>query len=233
MSKLKVPLLTRVRVYYPYKIFMRVRYKVLDIYSSSLIIISMKVIFLDIDGVMNSENHAREMHKLVEEGKLSEKKFYSTWDLPYEGTILPLKKIIEQTGASVVLSSSWRLLRGKFEELNKIFGKYGFQMIDRTCHGVALSKLVEIGLDPNKCWDAQYRGFNEEDKWYNTTTSDRGAEIAVWLHEHPEVESFVILDDDWADIEPYYIEEHVQTNFYDWGLTEELADKAIKILNKK
>lgn len=191
----------------------------------------MKVIFLDIDGVLNSENHAREMDKLVKEGKLNEKKFSMTWDLPYEDTILPLKKIIDQTGAVVVLSSSWRLLRGKFEELNKIFSKYGFQMIDKTCHGVALSKLKEIGIDPAVCWDAQYRDFRV-DNWRNEATSDRGAEIAVWLSEHPDVESFVILDDDWADIEPYYTEEHVQTNFYDWGLTEELADKAIEILNK-
>ena len=192
----------------------------------------MKVIFLDIDGVMNSENHAKEMQKLVKKGELSEEKFHKTWDLPYEGTILPLKRIIENTGAQVVLSSSWRLLRGAFDHLNKIFGQYGFQMIGQTCHNVSLSKLKEIGIDPAICWDAQYRDFRV-DNWRNEATSDRGAEIAVWLHEHPEVESFVILDDDWADIEPYYTKEHVQTNFYDWGLTEELADKAIEILNKK
>lgn len=191
----------------------------------------MKVIFLDIDGVLNSENHALEMHKLLEEGKLSKKKYYSTWDLPYEGTILPLKKIIDQTGAKIVLSSSWRLL-GREKMLNKIFEPYGFQIIDKTCNGVSLSKLKECGFDHKNCWDAQYRDFDIDNE-YNTHTYDRGAEIAWWLHEHPDVESFVILDDDWADIEPYYIEEHVQTNFYDWGLTEELADKAIEILNRK
>ncbi len=192
----------------------------------------MKVIFLDIDGVLNSENHAIELHKLVEEGKLDKEKYYATWDLPYKDTILPLKKIIDQTGAVVVLSSSWRLLDSKFKQLNKIFSKYGFQIIDKTCRYVSLAKLQEIGLDPDKCWDAQYRNFNINN-WHNSATSDRGAEIAVWLHEHSDVESFVILDDDWADIEPYYTKEHVQTNFYEWGLTEELADQAIEILNKK
>lgn len=190
----------------------------------------MKVIFLDIDGVMNSENHAREMHKLVEEGKLSKKKFGTTWDLPYEGTILPLKKIIDKTGAVVVLSSSWRLL-GREKILNKIFKPYGFQIIDKTCSGVSLSKLKECGFDTEQCYDAKYRDFDIVSD-YTTHTYDRGAEIAWWLHEHPEVESFVILDDDWVDIEPYYPNEYVQTNFYDWGLTEELADKAIAILNK-
>lgn len=188
----------------------------------------MKVIFLDIDGVMNSENHAIEMHKLLEEGKMTSKQYYTTWDLPYEGTILPLKKIIDKTGAVVVLSSSWRLL-GREKMLNEIFKPYGFQIIDKICNGVSLSNLKECGFDPDKCYDSKYRCL---DNSYNTRTFDRGAEIAWWLHEHPDVESFVILDDDWLDIEPYYKDNFVQTIFYDWGLTEELADKAITILNK-
>lgn len=189
----------------------------------------MKVIFLDIDGVMNSENRAREMDKLVKEGKLSEKKFSMTWDLPYEGTILPLKRIIDQTGAVVVLSSSWRILYGRFEELNKIFSKYGFQMIDKTPNGVSKEELAEAGFDYRNAYDLNLFEEVEDAKG----THDRGAEIAVWLKRNPEVESFVILDDDIEDIKPYYTTEHVKTDFYNWGLTEELADKAIEILNKK
>jgi hypothetical protein len=49
------------------------------------------------------------------------------------------------------------------------------------------------------------------------------------LDEHPEVEGFVVLDDDDLRIEellPY----HVKTTFK-YGLTREKAAEAIKILN--
>ncbi|WP_297632973.1 HAD domain-containing protein [uncultured Clostridium sp.] len=53
----------------------------------------MKIIFLDVDGVLNSE-------KLIEEKKC---------DIIDKGRVEILKNIIEKTGAKVVLSSGWRL----------------------------------------------------------------------------------------------------------------------------
>ena len=81
----------------------------------------MKIIFLDIDGVLNSENHGIEMYKQMKAHELDENTYYHTWDLPDEDTLLPLKKIVDATGAKIVLSSSWRLLKGRREQLNKIF----------------------------------------------------------------------------------------------------------------
>lgn len=194
----------------------------------------MKVIFLDIDGVLNSEKHAKEMHALVKAGKLSEEKFHQTWDLPYEGTLKPLKRIVDSTGAIIVLSSSWRI--GGLEhgllvkKLLKTFKPYGLTIVDVTPQGVPLEKLSSMGFDPANCYDAKYRE-GRFDCGYNTKTWDRGAEIASWLSKHKDVTSFVILDDDWCDIVPYYEKNYVQTDFYDWGLTEELADKAIEVLN--
>lgn len=60
-------------------------------------------------------------------------------------------------------------------------------------------------------------------------TMSRGAEIKAWLDNHPEVEKFVILDDDELQIEEY-LPYHVKTNFK-YGLTREKAAEAIKILN--
>lgn len=57
----------------------------------------------------------------------------------------------------------------------------------------------------------------------------RGIEIAAWLGLHPEVDSFVILDDR-NDMSPYK-EQFIKTNF-DTGLTDELTEKAIRILNE-
>ena len=191
----------------------------------------MKIIFLDIDGVMNSENHALEMHKLLESKKMTSKQYYDNWDLPYEGTILPLKKIVDETGAKIVLSSSWRYDINNITRLNKIFNPYGIEIIDRTTVDyITKTTLEKMGFDISN----SYHSSNMcNGKPCELATSDRGAEIAYWLYTHEDIESFVILDDDWADIEPYYKEEHVQTNFYDWGLTFELANKAIKILNKE
>jgi hypothetical protein len=58
----------------------------------------------------------------------------------------------------------------------------------------------------------------------------RGLEIQEWLDAHPEVERFVILDDecDMAHLEPFM----VKTKF-DCGLTEQDAEKAIAILEAK
>ena len=183
-----------------------------------------KVIFLDIDGVMNSENHARDLIALKE---VNPRTYYENWDLPYPGTILPLKRIIETTGAIVVCSSTWRYRR--IPLLNEIFKPYGFQIVDRTCHGVYLKDVEEMGFDVNECHSIyDHMDGEPSEKW----TNDRGAEIAYWLKQHPEVESFVILDDDTADIDQYYKDNHVCTDFYNWALTEEKADEAIAILNK-
>ena len=200
----------------------------------------MKIIFLDIDGVLNSDNHRQEMYELLKAKKISERKYYETWDLPYKETLLALKKIIDETGARIVLSSSWRLLgKRRINMLNNLFKPYGFQIMDVTPHGVMLEDLEKLGFDKDKCYDAKYRHVIDDDveddiaSAYKIKTWDRGAEIAMWLSQHQDVESFVILDDDWLDIEPYYKDEHVQTLFYDWGLTLDLAEKAINILNKR
>ena len=57
-------------------------------------------------------------------------------------------------------------------------------------------------------------------------------EIKTWLQEHPDIHSFVILDDsdyDWGEFENHW----VATTFYDenGGLQEERVEKAIQILN--
>lgn len=186
----------------------------------------MKVIFLDIDGVLNNEKHAHEMLEKVKSGEISEDLCDSRWDLPYEGTLLPLQKIIQETGAIIVLSSTWRLSRKRINQLNEIFKEYNFQISDTTEDGVWIDWLVEMGFDPSKCYHKYANKYDEE------YTTDRGAEIMLWLRNHSNVESFVILDDDIADIKPYYTEEHVQTDFYGEALNMECAEKAIKILNK-
>lgn len=85
----------------------------------------MKIIFLDIDGVLNSAEYDRQR---------------SENDGNIDITRLPLlKELIDETKAVIVLSSSWRKLweRGvcQFEEgkeINRIFNLYGLKIYDKT-----------------------------------------------------------------------------------------------------
>lgn len=64
-----------------------------------------------------------------------------------------------------------------------------------------------------------------------TETRHRGLEIEYWLAKHPEVENYVILDDD-NDMLKKQLEHFVQTDAYKRGLSLENVEQAIKILNK-
>lgn len=182
----------------------------------------MKVVFLDIDGVMNSANRFKQLQS---QGLL---KNNPMWDLPYEDTLKALKKIIDETGAKIVLSSSWRLT-ARVKELEDVFKSYDLFIFGKTCRYVSEEEMSKMDFDLNMCYSCH------TDKNGDKYTSDRGAEIAWWLHQHPEVENFVILDDESTGIEPYYKKgkNFVKTDFYNWGLTMELAEKAIYILTNK
>ena len=58
---------------------------------------------------------------------------------------------------------------------------------------------------------------------------DKSIEIEAYLTDHPEVENFVILDDDDVELFP---DNHIQTlNRY--GLTEENVNDAIEMLHRE
>ena len=63
----------------------------------------------------------------------------------------------------------------------------------------------------------------------STIQRHRGTEIQMWLDAHPEVDNYVILDDDTDMLDSQY--EHFVHISYEKGLNEEFANKAIDILN--
>ena len=77
----------------------------------------MKILFLDIDGVLNSE-------KYYQKGKTNLS--YPLCDIDPEAVKL-VNKIVEKTGCKIVLSSSWRI--NGLEECNNIFEKVGLPKI--------------------------------------------------------------------------------------------------------
>lgn len=178
----------------------------------------MKVIFLDIDGVLNSENWYRPR---LDGKRLDEDYPYSEID---PDAVSELNRIIFKTGAKVVVSSVWRLGRTP-QELQRILQKKGFS-------GDVISITPSMSFTRN-----------------TPMTVPRGCEIEHWLEkegkfqrvnwskeeqlkyvEKAKVKNYVILDDD-SDMQ-YGQREHFVRIPSSAGLTEELADQAIEILNK-
>ena len=177
----------------------------------------MKVLFLDIDGVLNSENWFGYRLYCIKNNMFNEViNFVNTNDerIKYklsmidDRAIANLNRIIEETGCKVVLSSSWR-----------------------SCIE-AENTLTEYLL---KLKGFKYEFYDVTPRlWFNDFSIRRGEEIKFWLDkesEKNEIESFVILDDDYSDILPEQMNNFIQIDGQ-VGLTDRDVFTAIEILNK-
>ena len=170
-----------------------------------------KVIFLDVDGVLNSDR------TLYEDISLED-------DL-----ILNLKEIVDKTEAKIILSSSWRLSTEAIAKLMDKLDKFGLAISGMTCDSVDLDWLKKYKFDTTKKYlDTK---FDYDENKQIKITHDRGAEIFKWLHDHDDC-AYVILDDEIEDIKPYLNESAIVKTSYKTGLTKEDVKKAIQILNK-
>lgn len=174
----------------------------------------MKVIFLDIDGVLNtSETFIRRKEKYFKTG---------TYDLEIDlFRVGYLKQIIDETDAKIVLTSSWR----------SDFNKQKNKIIPRT------EKAVEL------CYLFNQYGIEIYDITTKNNELTRGTQINMWLNEN-EVDSFVILDDESSHLQEFIGKELIKTskvkdgeilmNMDDClGLSSDDVEKAITILNCK
>ena len=175
----------------------------------------MKVIFLDIDGVMNS---TEEMIALYNQ-------YGSSIDntLPSPTKCNLLKQLVEETGAKVVLSSSWRLSLNAIQKLIDLFETYNLVLSGFTCHEVDSKKFKDSPYEDIK---PRYQHTIGD---FGTYIEDRGAEIAAWLLDHPKVSNFVILDDEDSDIKSWFPNNLVKTDIQ-VGLTIDDCLKAAEIL---
>ena len=161
--------------------------------------------FLDIDGVLNTERHYEYCCK---NSIASDEKFGYPFD---PEAVANLKKIIDETGAEIVISSSWKfwglstmidLWKGR-NLPGKVIGITPQAMSDE----VLLNADLEMGLIPFK-----------------------GTEIKDWLSKHRRgVAQYAILDDV-NDMLPEQQSHIVQINPV-VGITEQDAEKVIAILN--
>lgn len=147
---------------------------------------TMKVIFLDNDGVICLANNWGSRRKKQDEWggrKLS----MSANSIPVQyrfdnfdtDAIKILNEILEQTGAEIVISSDWRL----FADLNELVEYYTSQGISKGPIGVT-KKLGEFPDPENFPWS---RDWDLE--------QTRSLEIKQYLIDHPEVTNWVAVDD--------------------------------------
>ena len=165
----------------------------------------MKVIFLDIDGVLNSEKYFIDNHesiKLFYKDNIYNKNNVELlvkrqlMDIDCEKLFL-LKEIIDETDAKVVIISTWKKL-------------FIFPQI--------VVKLNEIGIP--------VVGFTTD------SVVDRGAGIKKYIREHA-ISKYAILDDDiFDDYDNEILNNLVKTSFFDGGLKEEHANELVKRLKK-
>lgn len=159
-----------------------------------------KLIFLDIDGVLNSAHDWPENH-------LSQ----SLTD--------NLKHIVNKTNAKIVLSSSWKnFFADDLAPLNKL----GNTLIEHF----AKNNLMLYAKTPSP--NGNY-------------SMERGFEIKTYLQDHP-CDNYVIIDDEifpdfksTIDMSKFIRTKSGtrQTKVGDEGLTLDLANKAVSILNSK
>ena len=154
----------------------------------------MKVIFLDVDGVLNYiKTEAR-----APSGTLG----------IASAPVKQLRNIVKETGAFIVLTSTWKEDWEFDEERCTPDGQYLVRKLKRE-------------------------GLHILDKTHDRV-SDRGHGIRDWLNRHPGTDFWVVLDDDiFPDYEECGIMPHlVQSSIGANGLNAELAAKAIKILTE-
>lgn len=177
----------------------------------------MIVVFLDIDGVLNSARYLLQLeakHRALGHAGPSRPKRETTcacFKLEHQIDAIAverLNRLVIASGAKIVISSSWRK-QLDLSELREVLATHGLvgEVVGQTPDG-----HEEPGM---------LAAYGHLERLY------RGHEIDFWLRDHPEVERFVILDDD-SDM-AMHSRRLVQTD-PDEGLTDQHVDLAIATL---
>ena len=86
------------------------------------------LLFLDVDGVLNSQESRRRNGEALEKAG----KPLTGFDAPDAAMCDHLSELVKQTGAKVVLSSTWRLNPQKFAEIRRCLATRGVQITGAT-----------------------------------------------------------------------------------------------------
>ena len=175
------------------------------------------LIFLDFDGVLNTENH---FAKMTVEGVPTRDYYGPKFD---PKAVANLQKIIDATDAWIIVSSSWRYMGLK--EMQRMW-------TDRNLPGW-VAGITPLHIDDEKLLETDLSQLDEITA--EMFCSSRGNEIKAYFDEVLQVNSdrqrYVILDD-LKDVLPEQEEHFIHINPV-VGITEEDAERAIEVLNSK
>ena len=157
----------------------------------------MKVIFLDVGGVIV---HSGTLGK--NRGESPNSSFYYLNQID-PACLLRVKRVIDATGAKVVISSTWRRWDAPVTGIRRAFIDAGFNRVEL--------RDILIGSTP----------FLPSEK--------REDEITAWLANHPEVDQYFVIDDGPIPGHPQLSN---RPNHFEGGFLDVHADEAIQIMNK-
>lgn len=148
----------------------------------------MRVLFLDVDGVLNSERFLVEAYREVRPGS-------SSFERQIDSAAVEIVNgVVERTGCEVVLSSAWRYGKNGLAHervvVEKILRSRGarFRLYDST----------PTYLDVYIARHGRPAGFGEHDAAIN-----RGAEIGHWLADYAAAVGSYAIVDDYDDMGPH------------------------------
>ncbi len=168
-----------------------------------------KIIFLDIDGVLNTEYY---QGMLQHKGEPWQDEHGALFD---PNAVACLKRIIDATGADIVIESSWKYIG--LDALKELWSirKLPGRVIDITPSSINDKYLFELNPDKSEFKRNQSKGM----------------EIASWLIENDKKDAkYVIIDDEYV-IMDFQLPFFILTNPYE-GITNTQTDRAIFILNE-
>lgn len=165
----------------------------------------MKIIFLDVDGVLITEK------SIVEQYYRNNKKPSSGYRQDFDVDCMNnLKEIVQISNANIVISSTWRLGDHSTD-------KGWIALLDRL-NDYGLKERV-IGYTPDLSWE------------YNNNFSKRGMEVQRWLdnNKDKDIDGFVIIDDD-SDM--FHLMPKLAKCSFKTGITNEVKFNALDIILK-
>ena len=168
----------------------------------------MKVLFLDVDGVLVHSGS-------VEGGRASGEPCGSSFY--YAAQVDPacgarVKRIVEETGARIVVSSTWRRFEAQMSGLRRALLNAGFDR--RTLREVLVGSTPTLGGTGLVTAIAQDR-------------TERQMEVEAWLAQHPEITSYLVIDDHPL---PGHPQLEPRPDYFGGGLLEAHIEQATRIL---
>ena len=137
------------------------------------------------------------------------------WNISLEH-ILRVKDICDKTGAKLVISSSWQICGRKVESRE--------ERVTNWLNGPLMKDIK----GPIKKFFEDYT-YDMSGRFYSEFGNVRGSDIKSWLVRNPDVDNYVIIDDE-GDMLDEQLFNFVQTD-WPFGIQDREVQLAIDVLN--